>query len=109
MADATLPPALQRRRAPLPVPPAPTHSNCLLVRIAPKDTAMFRFLLESYENIGYFTALEPKTALLKVIFSPQQERETRAALAEIGQSCKFCIEEWPFAQAAYNQTTGKRL
>ncbi|MDR2820173.1 MAG: DUF4911 domain-containing protein [Desulfovibrio sp.] len=77
------------------VVPPPGASAFLLVRIAPQRAACFRFLLESYENIAYFTALEPKTALLKLVFSPQQRREVRGMLAEMAQSVPFSVEEWP--------------
>ena len=91
------PPALRKRRKPAPAFAAPQHSGRLLVRLAPHDTAMFRFLLEAYDHTAYFTVLEPKTALLKIVFSPHLEKETRTALAEMAQSLPFCIEEWPVA------------
>ena len=83
---------------PRPCPAAPRHSGRLLVRLAPKDVALFRFLLEAYENLAFFTALERRTALLKVMYSPQQEKAVRAALAEIGVSVPLVLEEWPFAR-----------
>lgn len=91
------PPALRKRRKPAPAFDAPQHSGRLLVRLVPKDTAMFRFLLEAYDHTAYFTVLEPKTALLKIVFSPHLEKETRTALAEMAQSLPFCVEEWPIA------------
>ena len=89
------PPSLRKRRKPAPALAAPKMSGRLLVRLAPKDTAIFRFLLEAYDHTAYFTVLESKTALLKIVFSPHLERETRAALAEMAQSLPFCVEEWP--------------
>ena len=74
----------------------PRHSGRLLVRLAPQDVALFRFLLEAYENLAFFTTLERRTALLKVMYSPQQENAVRAALAEIGESVSLVMEEWPF-------------
>lgn len=91
------PPALRKRRKPAPAFAAPQHSGRLLVRLTPQDTAMFRFLLEAYDHTAYFTVLEPKTALLKIVFSPHLEKETRTALAEMAQSLPFSIEEWPVA------------
>lgn len=90
-------PALRRRRKPAPALAAPRHSGRLLVRLAPKHTALFRFLLEAYDHTAYFTVLEPKTALLKIIFSPHLEKETRRALAEMSCSLPFELLEWPFA------------
>ena len=88
-------PALRERRKPAPALPPPTRSACLLVRIAPEHTGLFRFLLEAYEHIAYFTVLENKTALLRVIYSPHRERDAREALAQMAQSLPFTIEEWP--------------
>ena len=91
------PPALRKRRKPAPAFAAPQHSGHLLVRLAPHDTAMFRFLLEAYDHTAYFTVLEPKTALLKIVFSPHLEKEARTALDEMTRSLPFSIEEWPVA------------
>ena len=92
---ATLPPALRKRRKPAPALPPPTRSASLLVRIAPENTGLFRFLLEAYDHVAYFTVLEHKTALLRVIFSPHREDETRRALAQMAQSLHLAVEEWP--------------
>ena len=83
---------------PRPCPAPPRHSGRLLVRLAPADVALFRFLLEAYENLAFFTVLERKTALLKVVFSPQQEDAVRAALAAIGASVPLTVADWPFAR-----------
>lgn len=90
-------PTLRRRCKPAPALAAPRHSGRLLVRLAPQHTALFRFLLEAYDHTAYFTVLEPKTALLKIIFSPHLEKETRRALAEMSCSLPFELLEWPFA------------
>ena len=93
--SASGPPSLRERRKPAPALPPPTRSASLLVRIAPEHTGLFRFLLEAYEHIAYFTVLENKTALLRVIYSPHREREAREALAQMAQSLPFTVEEWP--------------
>ena len=92
---AHCPPALRERRKPAPALPPPTRSASLLVRIAPEHTGMFRFLLEAYDHVAYFTVLENKTALLRVIFSPHRQREAREALQQMAQSLPFSVEEWP--------------
>ena len=89
------PPSLRERRKPAPALPPPTRSGSLLVRIAPEQTGLFRFLLEAYDHVAYFTVLENKTALLRVIFSPHREREARQALQQMAQSLAFSVEEWP--------------
>ena len=89
------PPAMRERRKPAPALPPPTRSDSLLVRIAPEHTGLFRFLLEAYDHVAYFTVLENKTALLRVIFSPHRQREAREALQQMAQSLPFSVEEWP--------------
>ena len=79
-------------------PPPPRQSGRLLVRLAPENVALFRFLLEAYENLAFFTTLERRSALLKVIFSPKQENAVRATLAEISESVPLLVEDWPFAR-----------
>ena len=69
----------------------------LLVRVAPEQVGMFRFLLEAYENVAYFTVLNRHDALLKVVFSPHREKATRTALSEIASSIEIEIREWPFS------------
>lgn len=91
------PPALRSRRKPGPALLPPACSGRLLVRLAPERIALFRFLLEAYDNLAYFTVLESKTALVKLIFSPHRERAARRALDEMAQSLPFLVEEWPFA------------
>lgn len=75
--------------------PLPSCSRHVLVRLAPAQVGMFRFFLEAYDNVAYFTVLERQTALLKVVFSPHQERYAREALAQIGESLPLTIGEWP--------------
>lgn len=67
----------------------------MLARMNPEHIAMFRFLLEARDNLALFTVLEKRPALLKIIFSPNQEKEVRDALEEIGQSIPLSVEEWP--------------
>lgn len=75
--------------------PAARFCGRLLVRLAPHDVAMFRFLLEARGHTAAFTVLEPRTALLKVFFSPHMEDAARRALAEISGSLDLEIREWP--------------
>lgn len=68
------------------------------MRLAAEDTALFRFLLEGYDNTA-FTVLEPRTALLKLVFSPHREEALRRALAEMAGSLEFSVEPWPLDRA----------
>ncbi len=76
------------------LPPA-SLSSCLLISIHPAKVGMFRFLLEAYEHLAYFTVINKRKAILKIIFSPHQERSVKMALADIGQSIEFTFLPWP--------------
>lgn len=84
----------KRRRIGPPLPP-PRCSGRLLVRLLPTHVAMFRFLLEAYDNLAYFTVLNRHEALLKIVFSPHREQAIRAALEAIGGSVPLQVSSWP--------------
>lgn len=86
----------KRKKRPLGPPlPAPAVSSLLLVRLAPSKVGMFRFLLEGYDNLAYFTVLERHTALLKIVFSPHRDSFMREALTQIAASLPLEVQEWP--------------
>ncbi len=84
----------QRRRRIAPPLAAAQTSKYIFVRLPAAQVAMFRFLLEAYENVAYFTVLNRYSALLKVVFSPHRENATRQALADIAESVPLHIVEW---------------
>ena len=84
----------RKKRLPL-LLPAPRWSDHAYVRIARRDIALFRFLLEAEDNIGYMSVLDCHAAILKVVFSPHQEREMRACLETMRQSVAFEVIERP--------------
>lgn len=84
-----------RRYKPVSLPPA-RRSGQLVIRIAPRDVGLFRFLLEAQDNLALFTVLDSRTALLKLLFSPHQTGDVRAALAAMQTLLTFDVEEWPF-------------
>lgn len=67
----------------------------LLVQLKPKDIAMFRFLLEGYDNLANFTVLERSTALLKVSASPHAKEQLKQTLAEINEVIPLNLSSWP--------------
>ena len=70
----------------------------LLIRIAPGDTGLFRYLLEGGgEHLAILTVLDPKKALFKLLFSPHQREELLAFLESMRQAVPFEVQEWPFA------------
>ena len=76
--------------------PAASSSEMLLIRIAPSDTGLFRYLLEGGDNLAMLTVLDPKKALFKLLFSPHQRGEVRAFLESMRQTVPFEVQEWPF-------------
>lgn len=63
--------------------PLQKNSGHLFITIVPSQVNIFRFLLEAHDNLGFFTVLNRKTSLLKVVFSQDQEEDLHKALAEI--------------------------
>lgn len=86
MPAAPLPSCLRRRRdRSRPCPPV-TDSGTLYLRLPARHIALFRFLLEAWENLAYFTVLDRREALIKVIFSPHMAEEVDLALADMGRA-----------------------
>lgn len=67
------------------------RSNVLYLQLAPSHMAMFRFLLEAYDNVAMFTVLEPKRTLLKLIYSPHDENYVHEILASMQAKVPFSV------------------
>lgn len=78
------------RRFPPPLP-APRFSSCLYVRLVPRDVAMFRFLLEAEDNLAYMSTVDRWACVLRVTFSPHQERAVRRYLETMREKIVFEI------------------
>ena len=74
------------------------RSRYMFVQMDRVNVAMFRFLLESYENLAIFTVLEKRPALLKIMYSPNSDSEIKSVLAEIALSIPLKIITPPFAE-----------
>ncbi len=85
---------LRGRKIAPPLSPA-KQSKFLLVQIAPEKVGMFRFLLEAYGHLAYFSVINKYDALLKVVYSPHMEQATKSALNDISQSIDINILPWP--------------
>lgn len=95
-----------RRRKPVRLPAAGT-SEMLLIRIAPRDTGLFRYLLEGGgEHLAMLTVLDPHAALFKLLFSPHQREELVELLEGMRQTVPFEIREWPFAGKSLPEAQG---
>ena len=80
-----------RRRRTTKILPPPQYSECCYVRLDPKYVAMFKFLLEAEDNLGYMSVLNRWQALLKVTFSPHQARQMRVCLETMREMLDFEI------------------
>ncbi|MEF2144650.1 MAG: DUF4911 domain-containing protein [Desulfovibrionaceae bacterium] len=60
--------------------PPPSHSARLYVRMDPPRIALFRFLLEAWDNLALFTMVDRRQGVMLLRFSPHQEREVRLFL-----------------------------
>ncbi|WP_035067368.1 DUF4911 domain-containing protein [Nitratidesulfovibrio termitidis] len=136
--------ARKRPRKPSPPLPPPRTSARLYARIAPRHIAMFRFLLEAQDNLGYMTVLDrgvgsagsaddngtqptgheaaaPSSggnakgsaapgadAVLKIVFSPHQERELRAFLDGMRATIPFTVFESPLRVRAVQTEQDRR-
>ena len=69
--------------------PPPQRSACLYVQIKPKDIAMFKFLLEAEDNLGYMSVVDRWSAALKVVYSPHQQKAMQAWLADTAKALQF--------------------
>ena len=98
---------MSKKRARRPLSPL-RESFRLLVRLAPEDVAMFRFLLEARDNLAGFTVLDRREALLKVFGSAHQEQAIYSALREIGESLKLEILPWPGSGNQVQDNGGQR-
>ena len=95
-----------RRRKPVRLPAAGA-SQMLLIRIAPGDTGLFRYLLEGGGgHLAMLTVLDPKKALFKLLFSPHQREELFELLQGMKQTVPFKMADWPF-QTQSPETAGK--
>lgn len=78
------------------------------MRLAAKDVAMFRFLLEAYENLACFSVLEKRPALLKLMFAEESREAVIASLKEISRTIRLEWSEWPFSTKHPTEITGPK-
>ncbi len=74
-----------------PLLPPPVESGRIYLRLQARDVALFRFLLEAEDNLGYMSVLNRWQALLKVTFSPHQARQMRVCLETMREMLDFEI------------------
>lgn len=83
-----------------PTSPAPEWSERLYVELAPERMALFRFLLEARGHAAYFTVLDRRRALVRVVFSPDCAAEVEQALADMARDMPLTIIRPPLGAHA---------
>ncbi len=58
-------------------------SKYMYFRLPPEQVGLFRFLLEAYENVGYFTVVDRRAAWLRLVYTEEMEDVFRGVLAEV--------------------------
>ncbi len=66
-------------------------SSVVYVEIPASEVGMFRFLLEAYDNLALFTVLDKYKAILKVFYSPHQEKEVHERLKDMQSLVDFRV------------------
>ena len=85
------------RRKPVRLPAACT-SEMLLIRIAPRDTGLFRYLLEGGGgHLAMLTVLDPAKGLFKLLSSPHQRGELLELLEGMRRTVPFEVQTWPWS------------
>lgn len=72
-----------------PLAPPPRFSSRLYIRLPQRQTRLFRYLLEAYDNLAYTSVVERKGCILKIVYSPQSEKHLREALEDIRSAVPF--------------------
>ncbi len=70
----------KKRKARPRTTPLPVSSARLYIRLEPRHIGLFRFLLEACDNLAYFTVVDKYSAVIRLRFSPDDEKAVRAFL-----------------------------
>lgn len=81
----------KRKQKVRPLLPAPRWSKRVYARLEPKYIGMFRFLLEAQDNLGYMSVVDKYEGIVKVVFSPHQERELHSFLQGMQETIPFTV------------------
>lgn len=67
-------------------------SRRMYVRLARRDIAVFKFLLESWDNLAYLSILDKHTAVLQIRYTPSFGKELLDFLDQAGCTVDFRVE-----------------
>ncbi|MFW5490189.1 MAG: DUF4911 domain-containing protein [Desulfovibrio sp.] len=69
----------------------PVRSNRLYLELDASKVAMFKFLLEGYDNLSYFTVADKRRAVLKIVYAPGARQALEKALQAISGEIRFKV------------------
>jgi len=84
----------------------PRWSERLYVELEPSRMALFRFLLEAWDNLAYFTVLDRRRAVVRLVFSPDCTAGVEQALAAMAQAMPLRVIRPPL-RLDHTSTPGK--
>ncbi|MCC8194308.1 MAG: DUF4911 domain-containing protein [Deltaproteobacteria bacterium] len=61
------------------------------MRLAPRDVAMFRFLLEAEDNLAFMTTVDRWACVVCVVFSPHHAAAVRRYLETMREAIPFDV------------------
>ncbi|GAB6058082.1 hypothetical protein JCM31598_11990 [Desulfonatronum parangueonense] len=61
----------------------------MYLQIDPSNISFLKFLLEAHDNLAYLTTISPQSAVIKLVFAPEQEREVREFLESVRDEIGF--------------------
>lgn len=56
-------------------------------RMPPAEIGYLRFLLESYDGLGFVRTLDGRQALVEIAFSPSRRQDAEALLSALAAEC----------------------
>ncbi|WP_300155037.1 DUF4911 domain-containing protein [Solidesulfovibrio sp.] len=92
------------RRRPRRQPPyrAPQASGRLYVRLAPRNVALLKFLLEAHDNLALPTVVDRFAAVVRLLYAPEAAAAVEAFVADLAVMCPeaaVCLRPGPFPVA----------
>lgn len=67
----------------------PTRSLRIYLRVAPKDLAYFKFILETYDNLAYLSVVDRHAAIAQIVYTKGMAREVRSFLDGMHEEVEF--------------------
>jgi hypothetical protein len=73
----------------------PRFSLRVHLRLAPRDIALCKFILEGHDNLAYLSIVDRYEAVARLSFSPDQQEEVREFIDSAGEELDLEILDAP--------------